>query len=165
MSKRKAPYSILPPLLIIFLFLCSCSHSDYSDSESCSSLAEAVKNTWGDELEFAEYGEDYLEYLFDDDPYHDDFSMLYSVRTENIDELGIFHAPDAGSAKELFEEAREYIEDMKEDQRAFIASYAPEELPKLDRASVKIFGNYVVYVIASPERIDSALSAIEEKLK
>ena len=54
---------------------------------------------------------------------------------------------------------------MKSEERAFIATYAPEELPKLDNAKVKQFGHYVAYVIASSDRADAAMSTIEKKLK
>ena len=41
----------------------------------------------------------------------------------------------------------EYLEELREDQRAFIASYAASELPKLDGAQWRTFGNYTVYAI------------------
>ncbi len=165
MLKSSKHSAILAIILIFLSILCSCSGSDYADGVSCASLSNTVKEAWNDSLEYAEYGENYLEYFFDGDSYYDDFSIIYTVDTGNIDELGIFHAPDSNSAEEIYEDALEYIENMREDERAFIASYAPEELPKLDGAEVRTIGSYVVYVIASKSRVESAMSAIEESLR
>ncbi|MBQ7384561.1 MAG: DUF4358 domain-containing protein [Clostridia bacterium] len=163
-SHKKA--FVFPVFIILFsLLLGSCGSGSYSDGISCSELSSAAKKSLNTESEYAEYDEDYLEFFFDGDTYHDDFSIIYTTDTNNIDEIGVFHAPDAHSARELYEEAEDYIEDMREEQRAFIGSYAPEELPKLDGAKVRMFGNYVVYVIAEPSLIETALEEIENVLK
>ncbi|MBO5415418.1 MAG: DUF4358 domain-containing protein [Clostridia bacterium] len=165
MFLRKKFFVISVFITALSLLLCSCSSKGYCDDASCSELSSAAKDALGMEQEYAGHGEEYLEYFFEDDTYHDDFSIIYTVDANNIDEIGIFHAPDAHSADELYEDAVDYIEDMRKENRAFIGSYAPEELPKLDGAKVRIFGNYVVYVIAEPDQIDSALDAIEKVLK
>ena len=66
--------------------------------------------------------------------------------------------------QELKKLTEEYLETMKNDQHAFIASYAPEELPKLERAEVRVFGNYVAYAILSDEDRTLFFDTVEKKL-
>ena len=75
----------------------------------------------------------------------------------------IFHTPDTDSARKLMTHIEAYISEMQETQRAFIGSYAPLELPKLDGATVKQFGNYLVYSIS--ENNEEIFSSIEKTLK
>ena len=69
------------------------------------------------------------------------------------------------NARELAEECRDYLKEKYEDENAFIASYAPEELPKLKDAEVKVFGNYVVYAILSESDRATLFANVEEMLK
>ena len=98
--------------------------------------------------EYSDYSADYLEYLLTDVSYCDDHSIIYSNEANDIDELGILHAESEEDAKILFDMLQSYVNNTKTEQRAFIASYAPSELPKLDSARVERIGNYLLYSIA-----------------
>ena len=65
----------------------------------------------------------------------------------------------------MAEACRDYIDDMQEDSRAFIASYAPNELPKLDSAQVRRFGNYVIYTILPDDSAKTVFENVKEALK
>ena len=53
---------------------------------------------------------------------------------------------------------------MQEEQREFIASYAPHELSKLDAAKVKKFGNYVVYTVLPKDTTTTVMDEVERYL-
>jgi hypothetical protein len=76
----------------------------------------------------------------------------------------VLHAKDNDSAKILYKELCGYINEQKNSQRAFIESYAPEELPKLDSARVIQIGNYVIYSISSEESAKKISSEITSAL-
>ena len=164
MQPKALKFAITVTLLII-LSLTACKRAEYSDSHSCRELSDSVSGAWQDGKEYSEYGEKQLGYIFDSDTRPDDFCISYSTQTDDIDELGVFHASEGDTAERILDELSDYLNDMREDKRAFIASYAPNELQKLDGAKLARFGNYVVYVIASPERAEIALKEIEQRLK
>ena len=115
--------------------------------------------------DYAEYDDDFVEFFFGDMIAERDHTVVYSKEQNDINEVGIFHAESASDALEIYEKATEYIREMKETQRAFIASYAPEELPKLDSAEVRRYGNYVIYAILSEADSDSFFEHVEDTLK
>jgi len=153
---------LIPFILFSLLSLCSCQNISYRDDISCKELTDAAKNI--SEKEYRSYGEDYLEYLLNDPSYCDDYSVIYSSEANDIDELGIFHAKNKEDAKILFDMLKKHVDAMKKEQRAFIASYAASELPKLDSAKVGQFGNYVVYSISDEETAEKISSAITSAL-
>ena len=155
---RKQLFIPLLTLTLTILFV-SCSSPKYRDDKSCRSLAESVKE---DSIEYEEHDEEYLEFFFEDSSLQDDFCIIYSRDTNDITEIGIFHTPDTDSARKLITHIEAYISEMQETQRAFIGSYAPLELPKLDGATVEQFGNYLVYSIS--ENNEEIFSSIEKTL-
>ena len=62
-------------------------------------------------------------------------------------------------------EYRPLWESFDEEQRAFISSYAPQQVTKLDHAEVRVIGRYVIYTILSPEDTRSAFDTVEQMLK
>ncbi|MBQ1963425.1 MAG: hypothetical protein II369_04835, partial [Clostridia bacterium] len=58
-----------------------------------------------------------------------------------------------------------YLADSFTKNQTWYDSYIPTETPKLRDAEVKIFGNYVIYVIADKEDRTALLSTVEELLK
>ena len=81
-----------------------------------------------------------------------------------MDEFGIFHVTD-GNAEDLETELEDYLEESYEQNKDWYDSYMPEETPKLRDAQVKVFGNYVVYVILSEADCEAAFEAVEKALK
>lgn len=151
-------------LIICTLLLSACNAGKYSDEVSCYELCDKAISSIEESDEFSDYGKEYIKYFFEDSELHDDFRIVYSTETDDIDELGIFHAPSADSAKEIATTVQNYISEMQNTQRAFIGSYAPEELPKLDNAEVRVFGNYVVYAIMDEDEKSDVFSTIDKSL-
>ena len=110
------------------------------------------------------YDKDFLDFFFEDIP-TSDCVVLYSASQENIDEFGIFHAADAENTAKISDSVGKYLSEMRDSQRAFIESYAADELPKLDAAEVRIYGNYVAYAILSPEDMSVFFEHVENTLK
>ena len=69
------------------------------------------------------------------------------------------------SVTETEEMCRDYLAALWEEKQAFIAGYAPEELPKLKHAEVRSFGRYTVYAILDDADRDRLFEAVEELLK
>ena len=149
-------------LLAIIITFVSCGNAKYRDDLSCDALIGAILSD--NDKEFAEYDNDFAKYVTDDDHLYIDHKIIYSTEVNDIDEIGVFKTENRLLASELKEELLDYIEEMRESQSAFIKSYAQDELPKLDSATVKSFDNYVVYIISDTDSVNKTISAIENAL-
>ena len=149
---------ILVPLLLI----CSCSSGAYTDTLSCEEIRKRIISAVGDE-EYLELDSGDAEYYFSLDGCRE-YSVRYSSSTNDIGEFGIFHAEDEEAALELLEECREYVRDKQTEQRAFIQSYAPTELKKLDGAEAFRFGNYVIFTVLEGNDSEQVKTSVEKLL-
>ena len=163
--KRIYLFAIL--IALILPFFASCSEQKYSDTVSCQELGNATKSLLAKQnlLEYELYDDMHIKYNFDATEIHDDSFIFYSAEVENIDEVGIFHTENKEHATAIASLAEKYISNMQKDQRAFIESYAPAEITKLDDARVYIMGNYVIYTILSPNDRNTVIKKIESLLR
>ena len=156
---------------IILLSLCvtviftSCARSEYTDEKRCEDICKIMTDSLDDSQKYYEFDKNHIELYFDDTDEYDDHYAIYSADTNDINEIGVFHAPDSNSADDLAESCREYIENMQENSRSFIASYAPEELSKFDAAEVRKFGNYVIYTVLPEDKAETIFEHIKGELK
>ena len=152
-------------VILALTSLASCSRKSFKDGVACREVGSTIADTLDDGKEYLEYDENHRKLYFEDEEHYDDCYLSYSSDTGDINEFGIFHAPDSDHAEELYEDCMDYVEDMKENSRSFIASYAPDEIPKLDGATVRRYGNYVVYTVLPKEKSADIFANIEERLK
>lgn len=151
-------------LLASAIFLSSCANKDYADDVKCANIIASVEEILPDTQEYEVFGEEHIKYNFERTETKDDACILYSADSTDINEIGIFHAASESFVAELAEEVENYLQDMRTDQRAFIQSYAPNEISKLDGSRVYVFGNYVVYTILPPHERNDAIEEIEHLL-
>ena len=155
---------MLTATLLFSLFGCS-GDTSYSDSVPCDEILDKVEEQLPVSLGYESYGADYTEYYFKDLSDCEDLSVRYSTLSENLNEFGIFHARDKNGVDGLCEEAESYLETLLKEKGAFIASYAPDELSKLEDAEVRTYGNYVAYAILSKDDRALFFEAVGEILK
>lgn len=156
--------SVTIALMLSVCLLSACSSRAYSDELPCTDISSAITDSLDDGQEYASFPDSHIDRNFERASF-DGHAAIYSADAEDISEIGVFHAKDKNSADALVKQCRTYIEDMQENSRAFIASYAPEELPKLDAAQVRRFGNYVVYTVLSEEQSSAAFESIKRALE
>ena len=151
-------------LLFITLSLLSlsCNSKSYRSDLSCNDLAAAILSDIS--KEFVEYESYYADYIISDQALYTDCTVIYSLEVNDIDEIGIFRATDKESANIIRQELTAYIDDMRKTERAFIESYAKDELPKLDAARVEALGLYVIYVISDTDSVNKIITATEKAL-
>lgn len=157
---------LISTIISLILILSSCNASNsYRDNVSCKNIAAEMLDEINSFGEVSSYSEDDVRLLFGNTSLFDDFSVIYSTDANDINEIGIFHCKDDKSAKEFLTVAKGYINEQQENQRAFIASYAPREVPKLDSAEARSYGNYVIYAILNEEAKNEVFSEARELLK
>ena len=162
----KKTFTFIISLLICAVLLCSCAAKNtYRDDIPCSDIITALENEMATAGGYVHLGDTELQIIFGDDiSLAKDRSVSYSLLSENVDEFGIFKTDSEKSTIELAEECLDYIEEKYENENAFIASYAPEELPKLKDAEVKTFGNYVAFAILNESDRAAFFEKVEEML-
>lgn len=152
--------------LISIILLVSCSKSKpYRDDLPCSELSQVICDEAEVNGGYSLYDNDYIAFLFEDTSLFDECSVIYSTDVTDINEAGVFHCQDKDSAKMFTESVSKYISEMQTNERAFIESYAPRQMPKLENAEVRQYGNYVIYLIMNDENKEDALKEIEKMLK
>ena len=127
-----------------------------------STLAEAVeKHLDGGSL--AAMQESYLKGAMKLDPaIFADWLVKINAYGANIDEYGIFKAPDEAGVAAVKQAAEDYLK-LRRD--TWMEEYMPEEKPKLTQAEVKVCGLYVIYAIVSDDVRGKILTDFENALK
>ena len=151
-------------LSCLALSLFSCNKKEYRDGIACSELMEIGSSAAPSGSGYEPMSTGRLGYAFGETD-HDDCAVYVSTATENIDEIGIFHTQSGEKANELSSSIENYLSELLEEKGAFIASYAPTELEKLENSQVRVYGNYVAYAILSRQEQEAFFDAIEDNLK
>ncbi|MBQ8850622.1 MAG: DUF4358 domain-containing protein [Clostridia bacterium] len=153
-------------ILSFALSLCACSKKgEYRDDVPCSELLDSAEEQIPVDMGYESFDGDHIKYNFEDTELDDDHALRYSTASENINEIGVFHAPDEASRDGLAELTERYLDGLLEEKGEFIASYAPKELEKLRSAEVKTFGNYVAYAILSEDDREVFFDTVEKMLR
>ena len=151
--------------LLFSALLCSCASNKYSETLSCGDITKSLKSDILADKEYKEYTDSEAKYVFDECESFDSCSIIYSASSDDIGEIGVFHANTEAEAIELLQDAKQHISEEKDDKSEFLRNYLPNEIKKLENADVRRYENYVVYTILSPEERDAVFSYVEKLLK
>lgn len=146
--------------MAVMSFATACSKPKYNDGVSCESLASAATEQIPEELDFRELEASFRDFYFGEANGFDDCYVAYSAEAEDISEIGVFHSESDEDADEIERACLEYITDLQQNSRAFIESYAPNELTKLDSAEVRRYGRYVVYTVLDGEDAERVFESV-----
>lgn len=149
--------------LIPMAVLTSCgSSASYANDVPVSDICTKVDALLTNPKEFALMSADYIKgMMYVDTSKFADYAVKLRASGANVDEYGIFKAPD-NSDPELIRETVEAYLKMRVD--TWMPEYMPEEFPKMQSASVKVFGQYVVYCILDEATKANVFSAVESAL-
>ena len=147
---------------ITLLLLASCAKTSYKSDVSVSDLAAAIDKNLGAD-NFTAMNESYLKGAMKlDAALFSDYVVKLNAQGVNIDEYGIFKAPDENSVDSVKEAVEGYIKLRKD---TWMDEYMPEEKPKLEAAEVKVCGLYVMYAILDDNSKKTAFDDFENSLK
>ena len=125
-------------------------------------LAETVEK-YLDGGSLASMQESYLKGAMKMDPaLFADWLVKVNAYGANIDEYGIFKAPDEAGVEAVKKAAEDYLK-LRRD--TWMEEYMPEEKPKLTQAQVKVCGLYVIYAIVSDDVRGKIMTDFENALK
>ena len=122
-----------------------------TDRAACRDILNACRDLEGEGSfdTLVSYGEEL---------YDDSFDNLYGIQFKDIDDGAILYVEEGGRADEIsivhmkknedVSVARQKLQERIETRRNTFAGYKPEEVYKLDNASVIVQGNYAALIIS-----------------
>ena len=157
--------------LTLILTLISCDSGKYRDDLTATQLTDSITaalpagDGWRQVSDAyispSSWGEDYADYLAKVDEYR----ILVSENSDmNVDEVGVFLCKTEKDVKAVKSFAENYLAAKTLQLKPLLESYNPDELPKLDNATVTVMGRYVIYTILSSADTATAGSAAESAL-
>ena len=152
-------------LLAALLALAACGGSDkeeYKSDVATADIAGQVSASLESDSLIA-MDDSYLTNAMQLDPaMFADYTVMVNSKGVNIDEFGIFKAPDADSIADVEEAVKGYLQ-LRID--TWMPEYMPEEYPKLENAEVTTCGQYVMYAILADDSAQTAFAELETALK
>ncbi|MBR2381387.1 MAG: DUF4358 domain-containing protein [Clostridia bacterium] len=134
----------------------------YDGTLSAKELYSEIENTITTEGGVNILDDDVILEITDEDlTYLIDYTVVRAKNAKNINEIGIFKVEN-GKAKDLKPIIEKYLKEKQESYRAM--DYFPEEVEKIDFATVKVFGNYVVFSFLNEADTEAFYGAIENEL-
>lgn len=169
MKFKKNTLRIIAAVLFVMCLatlLCACSEKkEIKDDVKATDLSKTAKEAIPIKDGYASITDaDYLEFNFEGLPTAKEYDIFITTNpTANINEVGIFHFANADEAAKAESIVAQYIK-TKSDAWKSAANYTPEENPKMESATYKVIGNYVVYTILTEKDSASVMSAVENAL-
>ncbi len=153
---------IVLALAIIIAIVALGGKTEYIDSISTDDLAMVGKASFEtsggvkllDDDVILKFTDQELSYLID-------YSVIKAKASKNINEFGIFRVNE-GHAKDMEAIIKAFVENQQESYRSM--NYFPEEVEKIDCATVKIYGNYVIYTFLNDADTEAFYSEIEKTI-
>lgn len=162
---KKSLISLVLALTVItpvILASCDTETVSYSTDISVADLASAADTALADSETLTAVPDDYIKGMMKIDvSAFEDYTVKIRASGTNIDEYGIFKAPSDEAVKSVKEIVSGYL-DMRLD--AWMEEYMPEEKPKLENATIKTMGRYVVYCILSEDAKDTVFTTVDNML-
>jgi hypothetical protein len=148
-------------LLCMLLSLCACG-AKYKDDVALSKITGVIDPKLGVK-DLKEMNSGYLSGAMRLDPASfASYAVKVNASGVSIDEYGLFRAPDKDSVSDVKDQLEGYLK-LRRD--SWMDGYMPEEKPKLEKAEIREYGIYVLYVIASDEAREEIFQAVEKLLK
>lgn len=148
--------------VITIIFVMSRNHK-YTDDYNSIDLYNAVSDSFYTEGGIDILDEDIiLEFSDEKPPFIKDYTVIKAKTAKNINEIGIFRV-EKGKMKEAKLLVAKYVLQLQKSYRAM--DYFPEEVEKIDNATVQIYGNYVIYSFLNEKDTEALYNSVEKALK
>ena len=159
-------------VVMILTLVTACGGDKYRDDLTSAQVMDQIKTAIPSEEGYRQVSEGYISASMWGENYTilldntTDHCIIVSEKSDvNIDEVGVFHVTDSTKVETLKAIVETYVEGQTLRFRDLLISYNPDELPKLDEATVIVCGNYIYYSILSEARTETAKTAFENAVK
>ena len=163
MKKFKKILSLTLCIFSLFSLLGCTKEGEVRDDLTCAELMRLAEAEIPTDMGYEDFSAEHLRQNFAS--VHNDHALRYSVASDNMNETGILHAPDKKAARELYNSAQKYLDDLLAEKGVFASSYAPKEYDKLKNAEVRLIGNYVAYAVLSKDDRQVFFDTLEKAIE
>ena len=143
--------------------LCACGGKTETKNVPAADIAAAVAEKIGKTDSLTAVEANWVRgWMKTDASLFGDYTVMVNVYGANVDEYGIFKAGEDMSAADVEKTVQAYP-DLR--LQSWMDEYMPEEKYKVEDASYKVLGDYVMYCILSAEDSAAAFASFEGMLK
>ncbi|MBR2880366.1 MAG: DUF4358 domain-containing protein [Oscillospiraceae bacterium] len=143
--------------------LCACGGKTETKNVPAADIAAAVAEKIGKTDSLTAVEANWVRgWMKTDASLFGDYTVMVNVYGANVDEYGIFKAGEDMSAADVEKTVQAYL-DLR--LQSWMDEYMPEEKYKVEDASYKVLGDYVMYCILSGEDSAAAFATFEGMLK
>ena len=143
--------------------LCACGGKTETKNVPAADIAAAVADKIGKTDSLSAVDTNWFRgWMKTDASLFGDYTVMVNVYGANVDEYGILKAGEAMSVADVEKTVQAYL-DLK--LKSWMDEYMPEEKYKVEDASYKVLGDYVMYCILSAEDSEAAFATFEGMLK
>lgn len=163
MKKIVTSILITSALVLSALILSACAGGTaYKTDVSVYDLSEKIDEAIGNSSTLAETNENYIKGRIKANPSdYDGIIVKVQSAGANIDEYGIVKVKSGDDVKAAEQLLKDYIQTRID---TWMPEYMPEELPKMKAATVKVFGQYVVYCVLEEGIKSDVFNTVENTL-
>ena len=141
---------------------CGGGEVEYTDALSAAELAGMVNPALRNASDMSEVDDFYVETSMGIDlSKAAQYLVFIQVGGDELDETGIFKAEEESGTDALKAEIEAYLKNKVD---TYDTRYYASELPKFEKAEVRVFGKYVVYAALADSDRDAYFTEVETAL-
>lgn len=163
MKKISKLIALVLVIAVLAATLCACGGKTETKNVPAADIAAAVAEKIGKTDSLTAVEANWIKgWMKTDAANFGDYTVMVNVYGANVDEYGIFKAGENMSAADIESTVKAYLELRLQ---SWMDEYMPEEKYKVEDASYKVLGDYVMYCILSAEDSEAAFATFEGLLK
>lgn len=163
MKKISKIIALVLVMAVLAATLCACGGKTETKNVPAADIAAAVADKIGKTDSLTAVEANWIKgWMKTDAANFGDYTVMVNVYGANVDEYGIFKAGENMSAADIESTVKAYLELRLQ---SWMDEYMPEEKYKVEDASYKVLGDYVMYCILSAEDSEAAFATFEGLLK
>ena len=163
MKKISKLIALVLVIAVLAATLCACGGKTETKNVPAADIAAAVAEKIGKTDSLTAVEANWIKgWMKTDAANFGEYTVMVNVYGANVDEYGIFKAGENMSAADVESTVKAYLELRLQ---SWMDEYMPEEKYKVEDASYKVLGDYVMYCILSAEDSEAAFATFEGLLK
>ena len=150
-------------VLLLTLLLTACSAPmNYRTDLPAEEVTKAITKEIPAESGYRPQGSDFMQlYLKDAVPAVFDYSIVSAIAADDYAEIGVLFVKKHEDVATVEAAVTSYLDYFRETYTPQAQQYDPTELQKIEDATCRVYGNYVVYTILTEED----LKTVDETVK
>ena len=153
-------------LCLSLILLSACSSKTYKNDVATADLTKIASDKFAIDGGYKTYDADFMKFYMESAvSLVDSSSVIYDPAADDYAEFGVFRVASPDDVATVEAAVTDYLAYFKTTYEPQAQQYDPSERQKLNDASVKVYGNYVVYAIHISDVFETWTAAVESALQ